>query len=181
MFNNEVLLMSDERRRRLRRQINRYGKAPERNPTSSPQATILAGLNVLGALEEAAQQYVHDVLWYGPGSFAGQGWAAALIWYREKGYYAYKQVMLFGLWVVSVDAGEELRIGTRKLAYSAPFYNAESYQRLIQRDFTSYYGAGEPPQADDVLYRMTWAVERRLALRQEIRDALVQHLRLVQR
>lgn len=174
-------MSDDSERRRLRRQINRFGNAPERKPPASPQAYILAGLNVLQALEETAQQYVADVLWYGPGAFAGEGWASAVIWMREKGYHTYRELTVFGVWAVSGDDAESILMGTRRLSYSAAIYNAESYQRLIQRDFTTYYGAAPPPSEDDILYRAAWAVERRLALRQQIRDEITHHLRLMRR
>jgi len=170
--------MSDDKRRRLRRHIQRFGKVPEKKSTSNAQAYVLAGLNVLQSLEEAAHQYVRELLWNGPGSYTGKEWASVVIWLREKGYYNYKELTLFGVWAVKESDGEALLVGTRKLAYSAPIYNSESYQRLIKRDFTAYYGEGQPPEADDVIHRATWAVDRRLALRQEIRDVLIQYLRL---
>ncbi|MCA9913027.1 MAG: hypothetical protein KC496_06745 [Anaerolineae bacterium] len=174
--------MSDKRdRRRLRGQINRFGHAPEPKRSSNPQAHILAGLNVVQSLEEAANQYIEDLLWHGPGSFTGHGWASMVIWLREKGYNTHHNLTLFGVWVVQKEDGEELLVGTRQLPYSAAIYNAESYNHLIQRDFTTYYGAGLPPEVDDVILRVAWSIERRLALREELRTAFVQHLRLTTR
>lgn len=168
-------------RRRLRKQINRFGSAAEPKRSSNPQAHILAGLNVVQSLEEAAHQYIEDLLWHGSGSFTGQGWASVVIWLREKGYNTYHNLTLFGVWAVEKEAGEELLVGTRQLAYSASVYNAEAYEQLIRRSFTTYYGEGKPPEADDVLLRVDWDIQRRLALREELRTAIVQHLRLTTR
>ncbi len=174
--------MNDNRdRRRLRKQINRFGKTPEPKRRSNPQAHILAGLNVVQSLEEAAHQYIEELRWHGSAAYAGQGWASVVIWLREKGYNTYRNLTVFGVWAVEEKGSEELLVGTRQLTYNAPVYNAESYMYLIQRDFTTYYGEAKPPEADDVLLQVAWSVERRLALREELRTAIVQHLRLTTR
>lgn len=174
--------MSDNRRR-IRRQIKKAISWPQAaaNPTN-PQARILSGLNVLRVLEDNATKYLHDVLHYGPNSFAGKGWASALIWYRDADYHSYRNLTLFGVWAVDESETTRLLLGTKTLEFSAPVYNAESYHALIKMGFKTYYGDdGSPPPTDDIIYETSFDPTRRLKLREEIATEIIQWLRLKNR
>ena len=167
------------RHKNIRRQIKRattWSKAE--TPPTNPQARILSGLDVMRVLEENAYKYLHDVLVYGPGSSAGNGWAAALIWFRSKGYHNYKELTLFGVWSVADGEQTKLLLGTKPLQFSAPVYNAESYNTLIKRGFKTYYGDdGSPPPSDNISYETTFDATARLKLRQTLADEIIQWLR----
>lgn len=167
----------------IRRQIKRAISWPQdETATSNPQAHILAGLDVLHVLEDNAPKYLRDVLFYGPRSFDGQGWAAALIWYRHKGYNNYRDLTLFGVWAVEDGDKTKILLGTKPLKFSAPVYNAESYHALIQRGFKTYYGDdGSPPPPDNISYETLFDATARLKLRQTIAEEIIQQLRLRKR
>lgn len=170
--------MSDHRKQ-LRRQIRRATHWPQtRQQPANPLAVVLSGLDVLRVLEENTPKYLLDVLHYGPGSFAGDGWAAVLVWFRRKGYHQYQALTLFGVWAVPENEQTRLVLGTKPLQFSAPVYNAESYHQLIQQGFKTYYGdTGSPPTTDNIIFTADYDPTRRLALRQEVADAIVQWLR----
>lgn len=167
--------MSDYRKH-IRRQIRR--RVSKASVKSNGQAIILSGLNALQILELEAPKYLDDVLHYGPASFVGNNWAAALIWFRRKGYHEYKELTLLGVWAISKGDESELLIGTKKLHYTAPVFNPESYMQLIKRNFQTHYkDDASPPLQDDSATRIKYETARRLALRQELKDALIQCLR----
>lgn len=167
-----------DRRRRIRRQVRRQISPPAQKPPNNTQAKILAGLNIISTLADAAPKYLGDVLHYGPESFVAQGWAAALIWYRAKGYNAHQHLTLFGVWAVDEDEQTPLLVATKNLEFSAALYNAESYHRLIQKGFKTYYGDdGSPPPADNIIVQRTFDPTRRLALRRELAEDISTWLR----
>jgi hypothetical protein len=170
--------MSDHRKN-IRRQIKRaITWSKNEAPPTNPQARILSGLDVMRVLEENAYKYLHDILIYGPASFAGNGWAAVLIWYRDKGYHNYRELTLFGLWAVDDNGTTQLQLGTKSLQFSAPVYNAESYNTLIKRGFKTYYGDdGSPPPSENITFTITFDPTARLKLRQMLADEMIQWLR----
>jgi hypothetical protein len=170
-------------RKRIRQQFKRATTWTERpsHPTN-PQARILAGLDVMRVLEENAPNYLQDVLHYGPSSFAGNGWAAALIWYRNKGYYTYRELTLFGVWAVADADTTKILLGTKPLQYNAPVYNPSAYFNLIQRGFKTYYGDdGRPPSATSITFETVFDPTARLKLRQTLADEIIEWLRLRKR
>jgi hypothetical protein len=171
--------MSDHRKR-IRHQIKKaIFWSPQETHSTNPQARVLAGLDVLTVLEENAPKYLQDVLHYGPASFAGRGWASALVWYRDKGYYTYRELTLFGVWVVEEADITQILLGTKPLQYSAPVYNASSYHHLIKNGFKTYYGdSGSPPPRDSIYYETPFDPTARLKLRQTLADEIIQWLRL---
>lgn len=167
--------MSDYRKQ-IRKQVRRTIKKPIQS--TNAQATILSGLNVLQTLEVQAPQYLKDVLHYGPESFVGDEWATTLIWFRKKGYHQYKVLTLFGVWAVTNEDETELLIGTKKLKFTAPVFNPESYTQLIKRNFQTHYkdDASSPPD-DDIIKRISYNESNRLALRQDLKIAIIQWMR----
>jgi hypothetical protein len=174
--------MSDNRKR-IRHQIKKaITWSPQETHPTNPQARVLAGLDVLSVLEEHAPKYLQDILHYGPASFAGEGWASALVWYRQKGYYTYRELTLFGVWVMDGADTTTILLGTKLLQYSAPVYNPSSYHHLIKNGFKTYYGdSGSPPSRDNIHYETTFDPTARLKLRQTLADELIQRLRLRKR
>lgn len=168
--------MSDQRRKRIRRQIRRAStwhsqQAPPKK--KNEQAHILAGLNVLAVLAETAPDYLPAHTHYGPAAFSGAGWANAVVWYHEAGYEAYRTLTLFGVWVIAQDADHQVIVGAKSLAYSAPIYNAESFHTLIRQGYRTYYADdGTPPAPDHSAYRAPYDITRRLALRRELADVI---------
>jgi hypothetical protein len=145
---------------------------------SNAQALILSGLNVLQILEVQAPKYLQNLLHYGPNSFVGKDWAAALIWFRQKGYHQYKNLTIFGVWAVANHTETELRIGTKQLQFSAPVFNPESYMQLIKHNFQTHYkDDGSPPPDDNIVRRINYDAAQRLALRQDIADAIIHWMR----
>jgi hypothetical protein len=157
-------------------------KVLNNNPAPSllrnQQSLILSSLNLLQVMEESAPKYLRNWLHYGPAAFVGEGWASYLVWYREKGYNNYQELFLFGVWARQEDESIAMLIGTKPLKFSAPVFNAESYNAIIKTTFKPYYNdKGNPPAEEDVHYRAVYDESRRLALRRELADAIVQALR----
>ncbi len=137
------------------------------------QAIILSGLDVLRVLDNHAPQYLHGVLHYGPDSFVGNQYAAALIWYRRKGYQDYRKLHLFGVWVAQSDDTTQLMIGSKSLMFTAAVYNPESYTAIMKKTFIPYYGNDlQPPDESNILFQTLFDVTRRIALRREIAEQL---------
>jgi hypothetical protein len=169
---------SDDRRRHLRRRIRRAATTWDSEPKpANTCAHILAGLNAMRVLEDKAERFMRHVLQYGPHAYTGDNWAASLIWYRRKGVNTHQTIKLFGVWIIETDETTSIQIGTKQLAFSAPVYNPESYNTLIKRDFTTYYGNNGNPPPDTIIYETSYDVTRRLALRQEIADEIMRWLR----
>ena len=163
-------------RKDIRRKIRRTINKPQNQ--SNEQAIILSGLNILQTLEENSYKYFQDVLHYGPSSFVGDNWAAALIWFRQKGYHEYKTITLFGVWAITEGDKTSLLMGTKHLNFTAPVFNPESYMQLIKHNFQTHYkDDGSPPPDDDITLRINYDAAKRLALRQEIKDAIIQWMR----
>lgn len=167
-------------KRHIRQQIQRPGSV-DHAPPSHPLLTILNGLNIADSLTTGAPHYLHKLLHYGPRAYTGKTWAAILIWMRESGYYSYQELTLFGVWAQQQDDQIQILIGVRHLHYSAPVFNAESYQKIIRQNFTTYYGDdGHPPHAGELFFQTAYDPLHRLGLRQEIATELTQGFRRIQ-
>lgn len=168
--------MSDFRKS-LRRNIRKNTQSKPAQK-SNEQAIILSGLNVMQVLEDNAPKYLKTVLHYGPASFVGDDWASVLVWYRRRGYQHYKDLRLLGIWAVKEGDTNKLIIGAKPLKYSAVVYNAESYNTVIKNSFKAYYDDdGSVPDASRIFYETQFDITRRLALRRELSDKLIQWLR----
>lgn len=166
--------MSDFRKS-IRKALN---NDPAPSPKRNQQSLILASLNLLQALEDNAPKYLQNWLNYGPATFVGEGWASYLVWYREKGYNNYHELWLFGVWAQLENETTSILIGTKPLQFTAPVFNAESYNAIIKTTFKPYYkDNASPPAEDDICFRAVYDETRRLALRRELADALTHALR----
>lgn len=172
------MMGSDDKRRHLRRRIRRAATTWDSDPQpANTCAHILAGLNVMRVLEDKPRRFMQSVLQYGPHAYTGHNWAATLIWYRQKGIDTYQTITVFGVWVIETDDITTIQIGTKQLTFSAAVYNPESYNALIERDFTTYYGNNGNPPPDTIVYETRYDVMRRLALRQTLTDEITRWLR----
>lgn len=162
----------------FRKSIRKHLSSTPIPPKSNAQSLVLASLNLMQILEDNAPKYLQNWLHYGPASFLGDSWAAYLLWYREKGYNNYQQLYLFGVWAQKKDELTQLLIGTKTIEFTAPVFNAESYNAIMKTSFKTYYNdKGDAPNDDDIYFRTNYEDSRRLALRRELADALLQGFR----
>jgi hypothetical protein len=144
-------------------------------------AHILDELNAWGALEEAKEARLRRTLCFGPKALGGpkalarpsvataEGWAGVMLWCRPRTYYSYKTLYLLGVWVYGENS---IFVGVKTLAYSAPYFNVESYMRQTQSDFRIYYpDDGRPPMDKPILAHYDPA--QRLQLRRDVQRELM--------
>ena len=135
-------------------------------------------VNARGLLEEQQAALHRDITCFGPDVFRGflpRAWVGVALWYKQKGYYFYGRIQLLGIW--ALRDGEEIALvsGLRALHYALPFFNAESYYHRIQREFrTCYMDNGQPPPQAAWRYRTNWEPARRLEIRHELEELLLQ-------
>ena len=93
-----------------------------------------------------------------------------MIW--ENGH-DYKTLYLLGVWAIEEadDAsGASILVGVKTLAYSAPYFNAESYAHQMKGGFQLYYpDDGRPPDRPATTY---YDPSQRLRLRREVEREL---------
>jgi hypothetical protein len=138
---------------------------------------VLDDVNAWGVLETQREAHHAKITCFGPGIFRGYlplAWAGVGLWYKQRGYYFYDTIQLVGIWALrQTEQQIEMVIGTRDLHYALPFFNPESYYRLIQDEFrTLYKDNGSPPTAETCRYTTAYDPERRLDIRREIEDQL---------
>ncbi len=149
--------------------------APLRD-TQKALAVTLDGLNAFGALEELRRSKFSPRLCHGPAARDGLTplvWVGAVIWHRPAGYLGYKTLTLIGIWARAAAEGgaHQIMIGTKRLAFAAPFYDAEAYFKLIPKAFDLYYDdSGSPPDAPALIFN--YAVKERLEAREQVAAAL---------
>jgi hypothetical protein len=161
----------EEIRRRIAARRTQY-----LSPTpSSLLETTLDQLNVYDQLEEFRMNRPEDWVCYAPTPFSGRGWSGVLVWCHRKGYYGYRQIIIFGIWVCWQDENLQIIADHRQRDYSAAVYNPESFHRLIRKSFELYYNDdGRPPQlSTSADLKVTYSSTDRLAIRQQLR-ALIQ-------
>jgi len=173
-------------------------QAEEANqPKQDDLATVLADLNVLGFLEQVKRRPPSGLHVFGPKLYTsppnplskhGEGeqiWHGALVWHKPKGYGQYQTLGLLGIWAVEMGEEIEVIVGTKTLTFSAPIYNAESYQLQMKRGFKTYYeGDASPPnminrhdaknleKKEDILFQTPYDRGKRLELRDAVEAAL---------
>lgn len=149
--------------------------APKR-AAQAQLAAILDGLNAWDALERLKAARFAPNLCHGPKVVDGltpDPWLGAVVWHRPAGYYGYKTLTVTGVWAVSFADQDVIQIiaGSKRLAYSEPFYDAEAYYKLIRRDYTLYYrDNGAPPAGEYALIQ--YQPDQRLALRDWLAEQL---------
>jgi hypothetical protein len=164
------------------RRIESRRHTSAKTPQQMKLAGILDGLNALGFLEDMRKKRLHTISIYGPKAVRGhvtegestRQWAAALIWYKPRGYHHYRTLNILGVW--ALDAGDQthLLLATKTLEFDSPVFNPESYHREIKRGFELYYRGDGAPPADNHLATIVYGADKRLALREEIKSILAQ-------
>lgn len=137
---------------------------------------VLDDLNAWGFLEEQQQSSPRAISCFGPGVFRGYlpvAWVGVVVWHKPRGYYFYDTLGLIGIWSLRADDGIDVVVGRRNLTYNLPFFNAESYYRLIQKEFRTFYkDSGSPPSEAGRTYTMRYDPAQRLDIRREIEAEL---------
>jgi hypothetical protein len=164
------------------RRIESRRQPNAKTPQQMKLASILDGLNALGFLEDMRKKRLSSISIYGPKAMRGhlpegestRQWAAALIWYKPRGYHHYRTLNILGIW--ALDAGDDthLLVATKTLEFDSPVFNPESYHREIKRGFDLYYRGDAAPPADNHLSNLVYVANQRLALREAIQSILAQ-------
>jgi hypothetical protein len=157
---------------RLRR---RNAEAPLRAEQQA-LARILDDLDVMGGLETVRKQRFSPKLCHGPKPVYGltpHVWIGAVLWHHPAGYFGYKTLTLLGVWALHQDEKPMIAVGTKHAAFAHPFFDPESYHKLIQRDYTTYYKEDGSPLLDDSTLLITlYDPVERLQLRDEVQRQL---------
>ncbi len=149
--------------------------APLRD-TQKALAVTLDGLNAFGALEDLRRLRFSPRLCHGPSARDGLTpfpWVGAVIWHRPAGYLGYKTLTLIGVWAKAQDenGAHQIMIGTKRITFAAPFYDAEAYFKLIPKAFDLYYDDnGSPPDSPALVF--VYDAKQRLEAREQIAAAL---------
>ncbi len=141
--------------------------------------SVLDQVNAWGLLATQQESQHRDITPFGPDVFRGflpRAWAGVALWYKQKGYYFYDRIHLLGIWALRRDEDSIAIVsGLRALHYTLPFFSAESYYHRIQREFrTCYMDNGQPPVATASRYTAVWEPARRLEIRRELEELLLQ-------
>jgi hypothetical protein len=137
---------------------------------------VLDDLNAFGFLDDARRKVTDEILCFGPKDVYGSSWSGVVIWFRPTGYHGYKALTLLGIWACADMDTVPVIMGTRVLAFSAPFYNPEAYFHHIRHSFDLYYSDdASPPTEPDRLYGTAYIPSRRLEIRGEIETVLTQY------
>ncbi|MBN8639237.1 MAG: hypothetical protein J0M07_28220 [Anaerolineae bacterium] len=141
-------------------------------------ARILDGLNALDALDQLRAKRFSPNLSWGAKAFTGKQptpWVGGLIWHRPAGYFGYKTLTVIGVWAVAEAEGTRIIVGSKLLAFTAPFYEAEAYHKLIRDSFDLYYtDRGAPPEQNHWVFTTLYNPTQRLELRDQLPTLLAQ-------
>lgn len=154
-------------------------------PIQSLLAAALDALNAAGLLTSIKRRPPADMSAYGPKSFNGnrhttegqaQEWVGTVMWHKPKGYQYFQTIRLLGIWAIGDGSTIRLVIGEKRLSFSAPIFNPESYYHHIKRKFDLYYtGDSSPPlEAKGLIYDAPYAESKRLETRSALQAALRQ-------
>jgi hypothetical protein len=139
-------------------------------------ARILDALDAWGKVERMAKAKALRGRCWGPKDIRGlapAAWVGVMGWHRAPGYHGYKTLTLWGVWAVAEAETPLVVVGAKHVAYSAPFYEAEAYHKLMRRGFSTYYtDDGSPPSPASRRLSIPYDPAARLALRDTVRDAL---------
>jgi hypothetical protein len=160
--------------RRMAQRRAEQEAAPKRQAKET-MAHVLDSLDAYGKLERIKNSRVLHFA-YGPKAFEAlkpMPWVGVMLWRRGSGYHGYKTLQIIGVWAYDQSGTPIITVGTKRLAYNAPTYEAEAYQKLIKRGFDLYYeGDASPPPVANRVYTAQYHFDRRLELRDELRTVL---------
>jgi len=153
----------------LLNEIIQRRKANQLSQQTDPLAQILDDLNAMDMLDGMRRR---STLCYGPKAIkSALPSMGVVIWQRPAGYYGYKTLSLIGVWVSLRAEGETKRpilaVGKKLLKFSAPFYDADAYHKLIRNNYDLYYQDDNKPPVQPS-YSVPYDSEQRLDLRTTI-------------
>lgn len=142
-------------------------------PAQEALARILDSLDAWGAAELARKAMPRLTAW-GPKAVSGVSpsvWVGVVVWQRAPGYTGYKLLTVRGIWAVQEGTDVRILVGQKVLSYTAGFYEAEAYHKLIRKGFDIYYSDhGAPPTQCD--YDALYTLEARLLMREAVQVAM---------
>jgi hypothetical protein len=171
----------DHRYDDILRRIAQRQHDEQRAPPLHQLARVLDDVNAFGQLEELQQQQFHTIQCFGPKSInsglkptaPSEVWEGVVVWCKQRGYYSYRTLTLLGIWAIMAGEAVTLALGTKQLAFTGHYYNAESYFRHIKSRFDIYYeDDGSPPDESRRLYSVQYDSAQRLAIRQALSETL---------
>ncbi len=146
----------------LLNEIIQRRKANQLAQQQDPLARVLDDLN---AMDTLASLSAHAALCNGPkvikSAYPSIG---VVIWQRAPGYYGYKTLKLVGVWASTRGGSTGITVGKKLLSFSAPFYDADAYHKLIRKGYDLYYHDDNQPPAQPA-YSVRYDPEQRLELR----------------
>ncbi len=164
----------EDRYQEILRRAEARKQAQEKAAAQITLSAVLDSLNALDTLDDVRLTDRKGWLCWGPRAFKGRDWVAALLWCKPATYHGYRLLTAFGIWAIAQENAVEVVLGTKQLPYTAPFYEAEAYHKLMREGFDTYYSDdGSPPPEGDRLYSARYDADKRL----EMRDALKAEIR----
>ncbi len=149
----------------LLNEIIQRRRARQIEQQTDPLARVLDDLNVMDTLAAISSR---ASLCYGPKVIRSAAPSlGVVIWQRPPGYHGYKTLILAGVWVSLRSDRPILAVGKKHLAFSAPFYDADAYHKLIRKSYDLYYADNNKPPAQPS-YTVAYDAEQRLELRETI-------------
>jgi hypothetical protein len=139
-------------------------------------AVILDKLNALGTLDDIRRARFSPALSAGPKAVSGltpAPWVGVVAWARPAGYFGYKTLTLMGVWAVA-ETPIRVIVGAKRLAYAAPFFDAEAYHKLFKKGFETYYGDNVATPPEDSPTSFPYDDAQRLQLRETLATALAE-------
>jgi hypothetical protein len=140
---------------------------------TDPLAHILDNLNIMDTLDRLRSR---APLCYGPKVIRSAAPSmGVVVWQRPAGYHGYKTLRLVGVWVQPRGEKVMVAVGKKLLPFSAPFYDADAYHKLIRKNYDLYYRDDNTPPAQPA-YSVPYDAEQRLDLRATIAHELAKCL-----
>lgn len=140
-------------------------------PAQEALARILDSLDAWGAAETARTLMPRLISW-GPKAVSGllpMTWVGVVVWQRAPGYSGYKLLTVRGIWALQEGTDARIIVGQKVLPYSASFYEAEAYHKLIRKGFDIYYSDTGAPPTTTRSYDALYSLEQRLEMREAVK------------
>lgn len=155
----------------LLKEIMARRKALQTAPQQDALAQVLDALNAFDTLDTLSRKIK---LCYGPKVISSAAPSkGVVIWKRPPGYHGYKVLTLIGVWVRLIDDAPQIVVGSKRLAFSAPFYDADAYHKLIRQNYDLYYQDDKLPP-NNPAFSVPYATDQRLELRQTVARTLAE-------
>jgi hypothetical protein len=174
----------DARYAEILKRIEQRKKEQVNTPIQSLLSGALDALNAAGLLSAIKRRPPKNMSAYGPKTFNGslvgaaspELWVGTIMWHKPKGYQYYQTLRLLGIWAIGHGSSTRIVIGEKRLGFSAPIFNPESYYYHIKRKFDLYYAGNASPPLDEpdnpLLYDAVYDEAQRLEMRAAMESAL---------